>query len=102
MPWDFDITLSRKRLFHHARRLPVCEDLALGRAHVASEGGVTVTGVSPYLVGPGLDDGESGPVTVPVHHVRTPLAGRVACDDRHVHGRRIWPERETVDRHVSR
>src|SRR6516164_1536217 len=74
----------------------------LGRAHVAGESGVVRTGVGPYLAGPGLDDRETGPVTVPVHDIRAPLAGRVAGDDRHVHGRRICPEREAVDRHVPR
>ena len=41
----------------------------LRRAHVAGQGGLAVAGISHRLVGPSLDDGESGPIAVPIHHV---------------------------------
>ena len=45
-----------------------------------------VAGVGPCLVGPGLNDGEAGPVAVPVDHVWASLAARVVGDDRDVGG----------------
>ena len=58
----------------------------LGRADEAGQGGVAVASVGHHLVGPGLDDRESSPIPVTVHHIRAWLAGQVVGDDRHVHG----------------
>jgi hypothetical protein len=67
--WMLKATTARRSFAHRQSPSPLL-GLGRGRAHVAGQGGVVVAGVGHRLVGPGLDDGEAGPVPVPVHHVR--------------------------------